>query len=135
MQHLHQRHRPPAWSTAARTWPSSTLTTRGWGTPAISGWLVAGTPGPPKNLTVSKGSGSINASWSPAASSGAPIDVYGVFAYDASGYTGLYASACGTCTTATVAGLTSGKMYTIVVYAYNAFGWGAPVSSAPVVPA
>lgn len=107
----------------------------GWGTPTFSGWLVAGTPAPPKNLTITKGNGSIGASWSPAANSGTPIDVYGLFAYDADGYTGLNGTACGTCTTGTVAGLTSGKMYTIVIYAYNAFGWSTPVSSAPVVPA
>jgi hypothetical protein len=106
----------------------------GWGTPTVSGWIVAGTPGPVGTVTVAPASGSARVSWSPAANSGSAIDLYGAFAFDASGYTGLYATACATCTTATVAGLTSGKPYTIVVFAHNAQGWGAPVSSAPVTP-
>jgi hypothetical protein len=95
---------------------------------------VAGTPGPVGNVTVAPASGSARASWSPAANSGSAIDLYGAFAFDASGYTGLYATACATCTTATVAGLTAGKPYTIVVIAHNAQGWGASVTSAPVTP-
>ena len=106
----------------------------GWGSPALSDWVVAGTPGPPAAVSVSRGDGSVGASWGPAANSGSAIDMYGIFVFDAGGYTGLYATACPTCTAGTVSGLTDGKPYTVWVYAHNALGWGAPTKSAPFTP-
>lgn len=50
-------------------------------------------------------------------------------AYDANGYTGKYTVCAATCTSATVTGLTSGRAHTIVAYASNATGWGAPAQS------
>jgi uncharacterized protein YkwD len=106
----------------------------GWGTPTLSNWLVAGTPGPAAKVAVTRGNGSVGVSWAAAANSGSAIDMYGLFAFDANGYTGLYATACPTCTTGTVRGLTSGKPYTIWVYAHNAVGWGTPTPSSQVIP-
>jgi uncharacterized protein YkwD len=104
----------------------------GWGTPTVSGWVVAGTPGPAGNVSVAKGTGSVAVSWTPAANSGSAIDMYGIFAFDGTAYTGIYATGCPTCTSGTVTGLTSGKTYTIWVYAHNALGWGVPTPSSAV---
>jgi hypothetical protein len=106
----------------------------GWGTPTTSGWIVAGTPGPPGAVAVAPAAGSVKVSWTAAPNSGSAVDVYGLFAFDASGYTGIYGVACPTCTTGAITGLTSGKPYTVVVFAHNAFGWGVPVSSSTVIP-
>jgi uncharacterized protein YkwD len=107
----------------------------GWGAATVSDTVVAGTPGPVANLVVSRANGSVAVSWAPASSSPAPVDSYGLFAFDANGYTGLYGTACATCTSGTVAGLTNGRAYTIVVYAHDTLGWGSPTTSSPVVPA
>lgn len=104
----------------------------GWGTPVASDKIVAGTPGPPGNVTVARGNGSVNVTWTPASNSGSTIDSYGLFAFDANGYTGIYATACGTCTSGTVAGLANGHQYTIAVFPHNAFGWGEHTMSATV---
>jgi len=107
----------------------------GWGTPTLSQWVVAGTPGTPGNVKATRGNGSATATWTLATTTGAAaIDMYGVFAFDANGYTGLYSTTCATCTTGTVAGLTNGRTYTIAVFAHNAVGWGNPVLSTQVVP-
>jgi len=106
----------------------------GWGTPTLSEWVIAGTPGPPGNVRVSPGNGTVAASWTAASTSGPAIDLYGIFAYDANGYTGLYGTACATCTTGTVAGLINGRTYTFAVFAHNAFGFGTPTVSTQVVP-
>ena len=108
----------------------------GWGTPTVSDWVVVGTPGPPPAVTAARAAaaGSAQVSWSPAPSSGASVDMYGVFAFDGGGYTGRYVTACASCTSATLAGLVSGKTYTLAVYAHNARGWGAPILSGPVTP-
>jgi hypothetical protein len=107
----------------------------GWGANGISDRVTAGTPGPAGNVTVTRGVDSANVSWTPAASAGNPVDSYGLFAFDANGYTGIYGTACATCTTGTVAGLVTGHQYTIAVFPHNAYGWGVPTMSAPVVPA
>jgi hypothetical protein len=107
----------------------------GWGTPTGSDTVVAGTPGPPANVAVARSNASVNVSWAAASASGAAIDMYGIFAFDAGGYTGLYATACATCTTGTLPGLVNGHTYTIAVYAHNAVGWGSLSMSGPVVPA
>ena len=104
----------------------------GWGSPVASDKVVAGTPGLPGNVTVARGNGSVNATWTPAANSGSAIDAYGMFAFDANGYTGIYSLACATCTSGTLPGLVNGHQYTIAVFAHNAYGWGVPTMSAPV---
>jgi len=101
----------------------------------VSDTVIAGTPGPAGNVRVTRANGSVGVSWSPASSSGPAVDLYGLFAFDANGYTGIYGTACATCTTGTVAGLTNGRTYRIVVYAHNSYGFGAPTVSSPVVPA
>ena len=60
--------------------------------------------------------------------------MYGLFAFDANGYTGVYATACATCASGALAGLVNGKTYTVAVYAHNARGWGAPTLSGTVTP-
>ncbi len=107
----------------------------GWGAHTLSEGIVAGTPGAPGNVAVARGNGSVNVTWSPATNSGSAVDTYGLFAFDANGYTGLYGTACGTCTSGTVPGLVNGHQYTIAVFAHNAIGWGVHTMSAPVVPA
>jgi hypothetical protein len=107
----------------------------GWGTPTVSDWIVAGTPGPPPTVTAVRANGAAQVSWAPAANSGAAISTYGLFAFDANGYTGQSTTVCGTCTAGTLAGLVNGKAYTVAVYAYNARGWGAPTLSGTVIPA
>jgi hypothetical protein len=107
----------------------------GWGANAISDRVVAGAPGAPGNGAVARGIDSVNVSWTPAASSGNAVDAYGLFAFDANGYTGISAIACATCTSGTVPGLVTGHQYTIAVFAHNAYGWGVYAMSAPVVPA
>ncbi len=107
----------------------------GWGTPTIAEWVVAGTPSAPARVTVTRGNGAVNVSWTPASNSGSAIDLYGLFVFDANGYTGQYATACGSCTSGTVTGLVNGRTYWIGVYAHNAFGFGPPTLSSPVVPA
>ena len=106
----------------------------GWGTPVASDKIVAGTPGPAGNVAVTRGNGSVHVTWTPAANSGYPVDTSGLFAFDANGYTGIHATACGTCTSGTVLGLANGHQYTIAVFPHNAFGWGEHTMSAPVVP-
>ena len=107
----------------------------GWGTPTLSDWVVAGTPAPPARVTVGRGNGSANLSWTPASNSGSAIDLYGMFVFDSNGYTGQYATVCGTCTSGTITGLVNGRTYWIAVYAHNALGFGVPTVSSPVVPA
>jgi hypothetical protein len=107
----------------------------GWGTPTVSESVVAGTPGSPTNVNATRGNGMAGVTWGLAGSSGPAIDLYAVFVYDATGYAGIYATACSTCTSATVTGLTNGRTYTVWVYAHNAVGWGTPVASNTFTPA
>jgi hypothetical protein len=80
------------------------------------------------------GNGAANVTCAPAAANGATIDTYGAFAFGPNGYTGVYALACGTCTSVTVPGLTNGTSYYIAVYAHNAVGWGGAGVSSWLVP-
>lgn len=107
----------------------------GWGLHTITEKVVAGTPGAPGSVSAARGSGSVNVTWTPASSSGTTIDMYGIFAFDANGYTGIATTACATCTSGTLAGLVSGRTYTIAVFAHNAWGWGVHTMSTAVVPA
>jgi uncharacterized protein YkwD len=104
----------------------------GWGTAVASDKVVAGTPGPPGHAAATRGSASAHVTWTPASNSGTAIDAYGMFAFDANGYTGIYALACSTCTSGTLPGLVNGHQYTIAVFAHNAFGWGTHTMSAPI---
>lgn len=107
----------------------------GWGAPAFSDRIVAGTPGPPGNVAVARGTGSVNLTWTAAANAGNAVDSYGLFAFDANGYTGISGVACAACTSGSVPGLVSGHQYTIAVFAHNTYGWGVHTMSAPIVPA
>ena len=107
----------------------------GWGAPAVTDSVIAGTPGPVGKVAVTRGNGSIGVSWTPASSSATAIDYYAYFVYDANGYTGIYRTACATCTTGSVTGLTNGRTYTVLIYAHNSIGFGSHTVSAPVVPA
>jgi hypothetical protein len=77
-------------------------------------------------VTTSAGPGRVAVSWARPASTGAALDVVGVWAFSAAGYSGRSASVCGTCTSATVDGLVDGTPYVMVVMAHNAAGWGGP---------
>ena len=57
----------------------------------------------------------VSRAWTPASNSWTAVALYGLFAYDGDGHTGLYGSASATCTTGTITGLTSGRTDTIVV--------------------
>jgi uncharacterized protein YkwD len=94
----------------------------------------ASLPSIPAGVNATAGNGTANVTWSPAAANGAAIDTYGAFAFGPNGYTGLYALACGTCTSVTVPGLANGASYYIAVYAHNAVGWGGPGVSTWLVP-
>ncbi len=107
----------------------------GWGAATLSDWVVAGTPGPPGNVAVTRGNGSASVTWTAASSSGTAIDYYGIFAFDSTGYTGLWGVGCATCTGGSVPGLTNGHTYTLAVFAHNAQGWGTPTYSTQIVPA
>lgn len=106
----------------------------GWGTPVASDMVIAGTPGPVATVHVTPAVDAVNVTWSPAPTSTNAVDLYGMFAFDANGYTGIYTTACGTCTGGTLPGLATGHTYVIAVFAHNGFGWGVPTLSASVVP-
>ncbi|MHB8665656.1 MAG: fibronectin type III domain-containing protein [Acidimicrobiales bacterium] len=81
-----------------------------------------GGPGSPTNVTAVAGNAQATVSWNPPASNGGhPITSYTV---QPSG--GSPVTACGTCTTATVTGLTNGVTYTFTVTATNSAGNSAP---------
>lgn len=101
----------------------------GWGDATFSGWALVGAPSAPAGVSGSATGGGAGVSWSAAAGNGAPVQAYAALAYDAGGFVGLYGTACGTCTSASVAGLTSGRSYYLLVLAYNVYGWGTPTAS------
>jgi len=106
----------------------------GWGPTATSGSVVVGTAAMPSSVTATKGNGAVGVSWDASAPGGAPLAGYGLFVYDAAGYTGQSLWVCGTCQAGTITGLTNGHQYTVYVYAYNTYGWGVPGVSNPVTP-
>lgn len=103
----------------------------GWGGITYSGWVTAGTPSEPRNVSAWPGSRLAQVSWSPSASTnGSAIQNYAALAMDTAGsYTGQHAVVCGTCTSATVTGLNPGQSYYLLVLALNARGWGAGAGS------
>ena len=101
----------------------------GWGAGAPAPAVVVGSVGMPGGIKATGGGGELKASWTPGAANGSPIVGYGAFVHDANGYTGKSVWLCGGCTTATIAGLPTGKAYTVVVQGYNEFGWGVPATS------
>jgi uncharacterized protein YkwD len=107
----------------------------GWGAAGTSGWVtVAAVPGAPTDVKVTPGNLSASFTWQGPTNPGTAIDGYGVFLYDGSGYTGVSALVCATCTAATVGGLVNGRAYVAYVYAHNPNTWGPGTSSGPVVP-
>lgn len=98
-------------------------------TVALSGTgTVSALPGVPRNVVATGGSGQLSVSWD-APSSGPAPDGYGVYVYDAGGYTGRYVSTCATCRTATVAELANGRTYYAAVYGRTSAVWGTPANS------
>jgi uncharacterized protein YkwD len=83
-------------------------------------------PSAPPSMTLVTGNGTLDASWPAAAPNGAAVDAYNVYLFDASGYIGRYLTVCGTCTRATIDGLTNGHAYLTAVIAHNAAGWSGP---------
>ena len=100
----------------------------GMGTIAWSGWVtVAAVPTAPADIRLSSLPGQLTAIWkAPANAAAAAIDSYVVLVYDANGFTGKFVTACATCTSGTVTGLTTGAWYYVGVFAHNPLGWGAP---------
>ena len=98
------------------------------GSVPLTGTATANTavPGIPANV-VATGGGQLGVTWAPVSGT---VDSYGVWVFDAAGYTNRYVSVCGTCTSATVTGLPSGKGYYVGVAAHNAAGWGTVAYSA-----
>ncbi|MGH9223907.1 MAG: fibronectin type III domain-containing protein [Acidimicrobiales bacterium] len=89
---------------------------------------VPGLPAPPPSATAAGRNQSATVSWTASPNNGgSPIQAYGVFAYHypSYSYANSYTQACGSCLTATVAGLTNGQQYAFVVYAHNGAGWSS----------
>ena len=101
-----------------------------WGLGAASNgaWVLA-VPGAPTNLKATAGAGSLTVTWTAPATPGAVVDGYGVFLYDARGYTGK-SLWIGPSASATFTGLTKGESYTAVVLSHNLHGWGGSGSTA-----
>lgn len=95
---------------------------------------TAQVPGGVTSVGASPANGRITVTWRPAAANGANVDVYGVWAYSAAGYSGRSAAVCGSCTSAVVDGLSDGTPYVLIVMAHNAIGWGGAGYSPQVTP-
>lgn len=104
----------------------------GWSGGAATGWVTPGTPLAPAWASAGGGRGSASAAWGPSAPGAGATDLYVVLAYEGGAYTGVYAVACATCTSATVTGLTAGHTYTLAVLAHNGYGWSTARSTGAV---
>ncbi|MFN2608477.1 MAG: CAP domain-containing protein [Acidimicrobiales bacterium] len=137
---------PAATSVGVGSWhtaPGQTWTGGGapWGavyvTAVVFAHLPAATAQAPSTVTgvgATPGNGQLSVTWAPAAANGSLVDVYGVFAFGAAGYTGVSVAACGTCTAATLTGLADGTPYYVAVFAHNGTGWGGAGASGWVIP-
>jgi len=95
-------------------------------------------PGAPRDVRATASGMTATISWgTPASAGGAPIDRYLIVAYDDNlsmpGATYPYyagsAYACGTCTSATFGGLTSGNQYHFYVFAHNRYSYSPGAAS------
>ena len=96
-------------------------------TVALSGnGTAASLTGVPVNIVATGGDGQMTVTWAPAATGATPAG-YGVFIFDAAGYTGKWGWACASCTSAVVTGLVNGKQQTP-----SSTGTTAPLGAHPV---
>ena len=95
----------------------------GLGVASNGAWVLA-VPGAPTNPKATAGAGSVTANWTAPPTPGAGVDGYGVFLYDARGYTGKSLWVSPASPTATFSGLTKGESYMAVVISHNVNGWG-----------
>lgn len=106
----------------------------GWGAGSQSNTITAvTTPSAPTSPGAAvNGVGSAAVTWSAPANNGyAGIDEYAVYAYNANGqYGGTYALPCGSCTSASLGGLSPGTSYYFLIYAHNVVGWGPAAQTA-----
>ena len=113
-----------------------------WNTVGLGGYGQAvytptGPPTAPLNVSDSPGNASATVRWTaPASNGGLAITQYGVNVYNPDGsYAGIGVTACATCTSVVVPGLTNGRAQYFWVYAYNSAGWGAGAVAGFVTPA
>lgn len=93
------------------------------------------TPDAPAWVASAPANGIIEAAWAGVPDPpGGPVQGYGVFVFDANGYTGRYTLACATCRNAAIAGLRNGTYYLAAIAAYNSAGWGTPAYTGWIVP-
>ena len=103
--------------------------TAGQGAPGYGpGYIPAAPPSAPTNVVAGGGNASTTARWSaPTSNGGSPVTYYLLEADDLNN-TSVYFlnTACGTCTTGNVSGLTNGHTYAVYVWANNAVGTYGP---------
>lgn len=91
-------------------------------------------PTAPGNVTASPGNAQATVSWAAASTNGgSTVSSYTIQTYQNGTYTGQSTTACGTCTTATISGLTNGLPYSFNVYATNADGLSGPAAMSNTV--
>ncbi|MGI8662310.1 MAG: fibronectin type III domain-containing protein [Acidimicrobiales bacterium] len=119
-------------------WGVSTRNAVGDSTTAYSAnFTVQRLPGQPGAGTAYPGNAQLLTTWTAAPTNGGPtIDRYDVYRYDTvTAVWTLAGSACGTCASFQVTGLTNGRSYTVGVYAHNQWGLGPYGTAVAVTPA